>query len=144
MQSPTELEAQFRAQGRKITPQRQLIFRIVSDNHTHPTAEAVHAEALTEMPNLSLRTVYATLHELAELGQLELLDLGTGATRFDPNVEPHHHLVCRRCGQVRDLTTGVDDPDIPAGLRRSFTVDDVEITFRGICADCAAHAATAG
>lgn len=137
MRSPAELEALLRAEGRKVTPQRQLIIRILSGNHSHPTAEAVHEMARAEMPSLSLRTVYATLHELADLGELELLDLGTGATRFDPNVEPHHHLVCRQCGGVRDLEAGVDEPHVPEPMRQGFDVDGVEITFRGVCAECA-------
>ena len=69
------------------------------------------------MPNVSLKTVYQTLHDLAELGEISALDLGTGSARFDPNVESsHHHLVCRSCGKVRDV-----DADFPelAGSRRS-------------------------
>ena len=48
------------------------------------------------MATISLKTVYQTLHDLAELGEITSLDVGTGRTRFDPNVDhPHHHLVCR-------------------------------------------------
>ena len=61
------------------------------------------------MPSISLRTVYQTLNDLAEMGEIQALDLGTGSTRFDPNIDEHHHLVCERCGLVRDvaLDTGV-------------------------------------
>ena len=63
---------------------------------THPTAESVHAAARAEMETISLKTVYQTLNELAAMGEIAALDLGTGMTRFDPNVEGvHHHLVCR-------------------------------------------------
>ena len=49
------------------------------------------------METISLKTVYQTLHDLAELGEIASLDVGTGMTRFDPNVDdPHHHLVCRQ------------------------------------------------
>ena len=70
------------------------------------------------METISLKTVYQTLHDLAELGEIAALDLGTGMTRFDPNVDhPHHHLVCRQCGRVRDLVADFPDLADPDGSR---------------------------
>ena len=46
------------------------------------------------MPGILLRTIYQTLGELAEMGELQLVDVGIGATRFDPNIADHHHFVC--------------------------------------------------
>ena len=63
------------------------------------------------VPTISLKTVYQTVHDLEALGEVGLLDLGTGSVRVDPNVEHrHHHLVCTSCGLVRD---------VPRRLRRS-------------------------
>src|SRR6204780_968678 len=98
MQSPDALTDLFRANGRKITAQRQCIFRALEGDVTHPSAERAYERVRTEMPNVSLKTAYQTLNDLAELGQISALDLGTGAARFDPNVETAHpHLVCRSC-----------------------------------------------
>ncbi|MGI8662813.1 MAG: Fur family transcriptional regulator, partial [Acidimicrobiales bacterium] len=99
MRSPDELTAKFRDGGLKVTPQRQSIFRILHASEAHPSAEAVHAAASVEMPTISLRTVYQTLNDLADMGELVALDLGTGAVRFDPNLEAHQHLVCEVCGR---------------------------------------------
>src|SRR3954469_21156156 len=96
MKTPEELTALFRARGLKVTPQRQCIFRILHGSDAHPTAEAVYAPASAEMPTMSLRTVYQTLNDLAEMGELQQLELGTGSARFDPTLDPHHHLVCFR------------------------------------------------
>jgi Fe2+ or Zn2+ uptake regulation protein len=89
---------------------------------------------------VSLRTVYQVLHDLAELDEIQILDLGTGATRFDPNVEPHHHLVCSACGAVRDVPVPDVEPGRPDSadfsLTTGFTVDRVEVVFRGTCARC--------
>jgi len=121
-----------------MTPQREAIFRALEGNVAHPTAEAVYAVVAAEMPMISRKTVYQTLHELAELGEVELLDLGTGATRVDPNTGSHHHLVCEGCGKVRDVALDLDGIVVPPGLRQGFAVDRAEVIFRGRCSDCAA------
>jgi Fe2+ or Zn2+ uptake regulation protein len=137
MRSPEELSALFRAQGRKITAQRQCIFRVLHGDESHPTAESIHAAAKTHMETISLKTVYQTLHELAAMGEIAALDLGTGMTRFDPNVEGvHHHLVCRGCGKVRDLHADFSTVTVPTGAEEGFDVGDAEVVFRGRCRDC--------
>ena len=137
MRSPTELTAMFRARGLKMTPQRLCIFGVLHANESHPTAEAVYAAASAQMPTISLKTVYQTLNDLAEMGEISMLDLGTGSARFDPNVESsHHHLVCTRCGKVRDLHADYGSLDVPESERQGFTVGRAEIVFRGVCAAC--------
>ena len=138
MRTPDELTDLFRSTGRKVTPQRQCIFSVLYGDVTHPTAEAVHAAATDRMPTISLKTVYQTLHDLSELGEIATLDLGTGTARFDPNVDDvHHHLVCRECGKVRDLDLDFPDVRIPAGSELGFEVGSAEIVFRGRCHECA-------
>ena len=115
MQSPAELTDLFRSRGLKVTPQRQCIFGVLHGSDQHPTAEAVHAEVVARMPTVSLRTVYQTLNDLAAMGELTSVDVGTGSTRFDPTVEPHHHLVCDGCGRIQDLYASFGDVTVPAG-----------------------------
>ena len=127
----------FRSTGRKVTAQRQCVFRALQGDETHPSAEAVHAAVAREMETISLKTVYQTLHDLVELGEIASLDVGTGMTRFDPNVaDPHHHLVCRQCGSVRDLVAAFPELEIPEGAELGFEVGSAEIIFRGLCPDC--------
>ena len=133
MQTPAELTQRFRARGLKVTPQREAVFRALVDNVDHPTAESVHAAVTAVMPSVSLRTVYQVLNDLASMGEINALDLGLGAARFDPNVDTHHHLVCVECGKVRDVY--VEPVAVPAGV--GFTVDRAEVVFRGRCDGCA-------
>jgi Fe2+ or Zn2+ uptake regulation protein len=133
-----ELTRLFRSRGRKVTPQRQCIFRVLQDDVTHPSADVVYARARGEMETISLKTVYQTLNELAALGEVMPLDVGTGTTRFDPNVEVgHHHLVCRSCGKVRDLHADYSFLTVPTGAEEGFELGQAEVVFRGQCSDCA-------
>ena len=136
MHSPAELTELFRARGLKVTPQRQCIFRIIHDDRAHPTAESVFERAKVEMPMISLRTVYGTLNDLADMGEIQQLDFGTGATRFDPNVGQHHHLVCRRCGGVRDVRADFPGLRVPSRQRDGFRIETAEVVFRGLCEQC--------
>ena len=137
MRSPDQLVTAFRASGRKVTPQRERIFGILYDNPRHPPAEAVHAAVVADMPSVSLRTVYSTLHELAEMGELRQLEVGTGSARFDPNVVDHHHLVCDECGAVQDLDAQFPGVSLGSDNPFGFVVDAVQIVFRGRCRRCA-------
>jgi len=138
MKTATELTDLFRDRGLRVTPQRQAIFRLLTDNDRHPTVDALYDAARVEMPTISLKTVYQTVHDLEELGQVSLLDVGTGSVRVDPNVEAdHQHLVCSICGMVRDVPLGVGtSPSLPKRYRREFAVDSVDVIFRGICEEC--------
>lgn len=137
MRSPEELTRIFRERGLKITPQRQAIFRALHGSTVHPTAEAVYDTVRAEMPNISLRTVYQTLNDLAAMGEIHAIDLGTGSARFDPHTAPHHHLVCEGCGRVHDVEVELPGVSVPDADAFGFTVSTTEIVFRGRCRACA-------
>ena len=138
VKSPAELTELFRQQGLKITPQRVSIFQVLHDNGQHPTAEAVYEAVRGEMPSISLRTVYQTLNDLASMGEIGQLDLGTGSARFDPNLDAHHHLVCDACGRIVDVYAEFTDVRLPRGQLQGFRVSSTEIVFRGQCPECTA------
>ena len=136
MKTPTELTELFRDRGLKVTPQRQSIFRILHDNGSHPTAHSVFQSACEEMPTISLRTVYQTLNDLVTLGEIQQFDVGTGAARFDPATGAHHHLVCTRCGAMRDVHCDLAGLRLPARQQQGFTISGADVIFRGLCAKC--------
>lgn len=144
MSFPVDLAQRLRSHGLKLTPQRELVFRLIYGNTSHPTADTLFAAAREQMPMISLKTVYQVLNDLAALGEIQVLDLGTGSVRFDPNTSEHHHAVCGSCGSILDVAVSalpslqaiVDAPSSVSGFR----VDEVDVTFRGTCGSCAAAA----
>jgi Fur family peroxide stress response transcriptional regulator len=135
VQSPTELAATFRASGLKVTPQRQLLFRLLDGNDQHPTAEALYIRASESMPGISLRTVYGALTDLASMGEIQSISVDGGAARFDPNVDEHHHAVCDVCGAVGDVYVDAAEDVSVRGLD-GFTTTCATIVFCGTCAAC--------
>jgi Fe2+ or Zn2+ uptake regulation protein len=138
MRSPAELTEAFRRQNLKITPQRQVLFRLLHGNAAHPSAEALYAQASAVMPGISLRTVYQTLNDLAAMGELQSVSVGTGPARFDPNTDDHHHAVCAQCGDVLDVYVNNLTALEVDGLD-GFMPSSTRLVFTGTCRRCAEH-----
>ena len=95
----SDLLDRLRSREWRVTPQRRVIAEVLSGEHVHLTAEAVHAAAQQRLPEISLATVYNTLNELVAMGELLEVSAGSGPKRYDPNVTiAHQHLVCTSCG----------------------------------------------
>jgi Fur family peroxide stress response transcriptional regulator len=143
-----------RAAGLKLTPQRMAIVRELATDESHPTAQELYDRLRPALPTMSFATVYNTLDALAAAGLCNGLALSPGSSRFDPNMQPHHHLVCDACGAVRDLPTAAgpaadttDDTTVRRAASRAapgFEVRAVERILRGLCAECAGRAPAAG
>ncbi len=147
--------ARVRASGLKLTPQRLAIVRELAADPTHPTAQELFERLRPSLPTMSFATVYNTLDALASEGLCAALSLAPGAARFDPNMEPHHHAVCDRCGLVRDVPQrgasphdhddhsaarpsrlGGPPPKPPSQPYPGFMVRSVERIYRGLCEGC--------
>lgn len=132
----TALVDRLRTRGYRLTAQRRVIAEAMEGDHVHLAADEVLERARAALPEVSLATVYNTLNELVELGELVELPHADGRKRYDPNVtEHHHHLVCVDCGEILDVLT--IDPVLPPEQQHGYTVLDVEVTFRARCPDCA-------
>ena len=132
----SDLLTRLRDRGFRLTAQRRVIAETLTGDHVHLTADEVLASARDRLPEVGRATVYATLRELVALGEVGEVATDRGPVRYDPNaVHPHHHLVCRGCQQVLDVDAVT--PELPDDQRRGFTVDEVEVVFRGVCPDCA-------
>lgn len=132
----TPLIDRLRDRGWRLTAQRRVIAETMTGEHVHMAADEVLERAREILPEVSLATVYNTLNELVDIGELLEIPHADGRKRYDPNVmERHHHLVCVDCGRMLDVQA--DDPRLSRDQRQGFEVIGVDVTFRARCPDCA-------
>ncbi|MDF1514393.1 MAG: transcriptional repressor, partial [Anaerolineae bacterium] len=89
------------------------------------------------MPDISRTTVYNTIRELSDMGELTPVhDLSEGAQRYDTNNEVHHHLYCIHCQNLIDIDHDFDGLDLSPGEQSGYQILSRLVTFYGICPDC--------
>jgi Fur family ferric uptake transcriptional regulator len=88
---PSRIERLCIERGLKMTGQRRLIARVLSEAEDHPDVEDVYRRALAHDSKVSIATVYRTVRLLEENGILERRDFGGGRARYDPADRGHHH-----------------------------------------------------
>jgi Fur family ferric uptake transcriptional regulator len=96
-----DIEALCAEKGLRITEQRRVIARVLSESEDHPDVEALHARAAAIDSGISIATVYRTVRLFEEAGILERHDFGDGRARYEAAAESHHdHLIDVETGKV--------------------------------------------
>lgn len=122
---------------KRMTKQKALVWEILSQTKSHPTAEWVYLEARKSMPNISLGTVYRNLQWLVTEGMAQELNYVKGISRFDANAQIHDHFVCERCGRIYDMDTSVKVA-VAADKRQCGCgkIHGYRLEFYGVCCQC--------
>ena len=107
----SRLEKRCAEKGMKMTDQRRVIARVLSEALDHPHVEEVHRRSAMLDPHISIATVYRTMRLFEEAGIIDRHDFGDGRARYEEAVEEHHdHLVDVKNGTVIEFTS----PEIEA------------------------------
>ncbi|MDH3228653.1 MAG: transcriptional repressor [Alphaproteobacteria bacterium] len=97
----SRIERLCQKKGLKMTGQRRVIARVLSDSDDHPDVEAVHRRATRVDPKISIATVYRTVRLFEEASILERHDFGDGRARYEEVADEHHdHLIDIESGEV--------------------------------------------
>ena len=92
--------------GLRMTGQRRVIARVLSESEDHPDAEMVYKRAVEVDNTISISTVYRTVRMFEENGILERHDFGDGRARYEEVSDHHHdHLINIETGQVIEFTS---------------------------------------
>jgi Fe2+ or Zn2+ uptake regulation protein len=129
------------AQKLRATLPRRQILDSVTLSTGHFDAETLRLRLKGQGRKLSRATIYRTLALLQGAGILRRVQLVDDALHYElarPG-DPHHHLVCRRCGSVQEVL----DPEVSRGLanlvsRTNFEPEEISTRIRGLCARCRA------
>jgi Fur family ferric uptake transcriptional regulator len=131
-------QAELRARGYRLTPQRQLVLEAVG-TLGHATPEDIATAVRETASGVNISTVYRTLELLEELGLVQHTHLGHGAPTYSvASDDDHVHLVCRDCGGVQEADSALLD-DVVRRLSADvgFTVDVGHFAVFGRCRGCA-------
>ncbi|WP_260483534.1 Fur family transcriptional regulator [Sphingomicrobium flavum] len=96
-----DVEALCAEKGLRITDQRRIIAKVLSESEDHPDVEALHRRASRIDSNISIATVYRTVRLFEEAGILERHEFGDGRSRYEAASDAHHdHLINVETGEV--------------------------------------------
>ena len=125
--------------GLKITPQRLEIFKILASMDYHPSADEVYEAVIKQISSISFDTVYRTLALFESRGVIAKVQYLDDRTRYDTNMDPHYHLVCKKCRKIEDFNwPALDRLNSPDETQRWGKIDGKYLELRGICRKCLA------
>jgi Fur family ferric uptake transcriptional regulator len=135
--SDAELGDRLRHAGLRSTGPRRAVVAVLG-RRGHWSAAEVFAEVAKELNGTSLQAVYGILSALSEAGLLRKIELPGSPALYELRVEDnHHHLVCVRCGEVKDVPCAVGAaPCLTASDDHGYDIVAADVTFRGVCPDC--------
>src|SRR5215213_31951 len=132
----TRVEARLREAELRLTPQRFAVLEYLTRAGGHPTADQIAAELNRRFPRASRATVYNAHKALRDAGLVREVATEEALTRYESNVEPHHHFVCRSCGKIEDVPPEAFAAPSRVELAGGQEVETVEVVLRGLCGAC--------
>ncbi len=124
----------LRAAGLRVTPARRAILDAVRAGN-HPGTDEI---ARDRGGDVSVPAVNEALSALSATGLVRRIEPAGSPARYESRVgDNHHHIVCRRCGTVADVDAAIGHAECLApAADAGFTIDQVQVTFWGLCAGC--------
>ena len=142
MKSPRKDQDEFiarcRRAGLSVTHQRLAIFdAMMANGDVHPSAEVIYHSVRERYPTISFNTIYKNLETFEALGIVVKVNPLYNEARYDVDVKPHHHLICRHCKTIVDVyDKKLDALPAPEEADSGFHVENWTVQFTGLCADC--------
>ena len=99
----TELEQHCVNKGLKMTEPRKVILKVLGEATDHPSVEDVYERAKAIDPSVSIATVYRTLNLLDELDLVKRHEFNENHSRYEVNMDHHHHLIDLESGTVLEF-----------------------------------------
>lgn len=138
-QQSEEIVQILKSKGLRVTPQRFAVYANLRSRSDHPTAEQIWTDLNRDYPVSSQATIYAALQSLREAGLVRSVLLEEGVSRYDANVEKHHHFRCQCCGMIEDIPWNALNEINLQVLRPGLVAQSYEVRVEGICDRCSVN-----
>ncbi|MEM9006987.1 MAG: Fur family transcriptional regulator [Cyanobacteria bacterium P01_F01_bin.86] len=135
-QQTEEIVQTLKSKRLRVTPQRFAVYANLLARSDHPTAEQILKDLNQNAPTSSQATIYSSLQALRDVGLIREVLLEEGVCRYDANVKPHHHFVCKDCGMIEDIPWDSFQCIDVSKLRTGLKADDYEVIVHGTCDRC--------
>ncbi len=134
----TDAERALRGVALRVTRPRLAVLAAV-ESHPHASTDTVIQVVRQILPDVSHQAVYDVLRALTTAGLLRRIEPSGSVARYETRVgDNHHHVVCRSCGDIADVTCATGSaPCLTPGEDYGFVIDESEVTYWGTCAACA-------
>jgi Fur family transcriptional regulator, stress-responsive regulator len=128
----------LRGASLRITRPRVAVLAAVHD-HPHADTSSIIGVVREQLGGVSQQAVYDVLQALTDAGLVRRIHPPGSVARYESRVgDNHHHVVCRSCGVIADVDCAVGEaPCITASDDHGFVIDEAEVVYWGLCADCA-------
>jgi Fe2+ or Zn2+ uptake regulation protein len=96
--------------------------------------EEIYEKVKQKLPRITKATVYKNLKVLVDNGLIKEVNI-KGVSRFEPKMEPHHHIICKTCGKIIDFESK-ELTDYALKMiegEKEIVIDRAETTFFGNC-----------
>lgn len=134
MADNSKIEVLCERAGMRMTGQRRVIARILSESDDHPDVEVLHRRAILEDSGISIATVYRTVKLFEEAGILTRHDFGDGRSRYETISEDHHdHLIDLQSGKVIEFSNdAIEELQRQVAERLGYKLVDHRLELYGV------------
>jgi len=131
---PDRIERLCQSKGLKMTEQRRVIARVLSESDDHPDVEQLYRRATAIDPKISIATVYRTVRLFEEASILERHDFGEGRARYEESGDEHHdHLIDIGSGKVIEFhNEAIEDLQRKVAEELGFDLVDHRLELYGV------------
>lgn len=135
-----DAEQVLRDAALRVTRPRLAVLAAVNE-HPHASTDAVIQVVRQNLPNVSHQAVYDVLRALTTAHVLRRIEPSGSVARYEARVgDNHHHVVCRSCGQISDVTCAAGAaPCLTPSEDHGFVIDESEVTYWGQCVACSTN-----
>ncbi len=119
----------------KATPQRTAILQVMA-HEGHISIEMIYEKIKGLFPSLSLATIYKNMIAMQEQGIVKELKIAGFKNRYEIQKQPHHHMVCQKCGSIVDVEFDVAQALEGVSKSHGFELKQIDLSISGICDKC--------